>query len=335
MFDEARCTRCGDCLVNCLYVDYNQDRAVKEIEALIAGKSTEIVSLCATCIACNTICPEDANPFDLILKRQEETQAVQSPKGLALAQEWIDSPGEIIRGEPDRPVISLCVVEPLIPRMFEGQLYQGMTYLKGGDFFCYIGYCHMGQESPIGPGLKRMVENLARSRAEEIIFFHDECYAAVKSLAPAYGVEVPFRPINIITYLRDYLRDHPNEIHPLDLKAAYQQPCSSRYSMEKDSTVDELFELMGVERVARKFDRQQALCCGAPMVGFGHRKKANDFSARNVEDAKTHGAELMVFLCPMCTLRLRRISREAGLKPIHLSNLARLALGEELPPETT
>ena len=335
MFDESICNRCGECLVNCQYVDFDPDRAVREIEHLIAGESAEILSLCATCIACNTYCPQDAHPFDLILKMQEETKAVQSPKGLALAEEWSRSPSKIIRGEPDRPVISTCVVEPLIPRIFEGQLYENMTFLKGGDYFCYVGYCHMGLESPIGPGIKRVVENLGQAEAKEIIFFHDECYAAVKSVAPSYGVEVPFQPVHIIAYLRDYLRDHPEKIHPLGLKAAYQQPCSSRYSMEKDDILDELFELMGVKRVARKYDRQNALCCDAPLVGFGQRERAVNSSARNIEDAKVHGAELMVFLCPMCTLRLRRVSREAGLRPIHLSNLVRLALGEELSQETT
>ncbi|MDP6394003.1 MAG: (Fe-S)-binding protein [Desulfobacterales bacterium] len=335
MFDESKCDRCGDCLVRCNYVDYDKELAVKEIEALIAGEPAGIVAQCATCIACNNYCPHGANPFDLILKQQEKTKAVQSPKGISLAKGWIDSPGEIIRGAPDRPVISLCIVDPLIPRMFEGQLYQGMTFLKGGDYFCYVGYCHMGVESPIGPGLRRMVENLSRTRAEEIVFFHDECYAAVKSVAPAYGVKVPFQPVHIIAYLRDYLRDHPEAVRPLGLRAAYQQPCASRYSMEKDPVLDELFELMGVERVARRFDRQDALCCDAPLVGFGQRERAIKSSARNIEDGLKHGAELMVFLCPMCTLRLRRISREAGLRPIHLSNLVRLALGEELPVETT
>lgn len=335
MFDESKCNRCGECFVRCHYVEYDQDRAVKEMEALIAGEPTEIVSLCATCIACNTYCPQDAHPFDLILQRQEETKAVQSPKGLALAQEWRDSPGEIVRGEPGRPVISLCVVDPLIPRMFEGRVYQGMTFLKGGDYFCHVGYCHMGLHSPIEPGVRQLVGNLARVGTEEIVFFHDECFAAVKSVAPAYGINVPFRPVHIITYLRDYVRDHREEVRRLDLRAAYQQPCSSRYSMEKDPILDELFELIGVERVARKYDRQEALCCDAPLVGFGQRERAVKSSARNIEDAKAHGAELMVFLCPMCTLRLRRPAREAGLRPIHLSNLVRLALGEQLPPETT
>jgi Fe-S oxidoreductase len=46
MFDETRCDRCGECLVRCLYVDYDQKRAAFEIDELIAGRPAPILSAC-------------------------------------------------------------------------------------------------------------------------------------------------------------------------------------------------------------------------------------------------------------------------------------------------
>jgi len=45
-------------------------------------------------------------------------------------------------------------------------------------------------------------------------------------------------------------------------KIAYQRPCGSRYTPAKEQMLDELFELIGVERVVREYDREKALCCG-------------------------------------------------------------------------
>jgi len=38
MWDASKCNFCGDCLVKCLYVDYDKDRAVSEIKLLMEGK---------------------------------------------------------------------------------------------------------------------------------------------------------------------------------------------------------------------------------------------------------------------------------------------------------
>ncbi|MGB6896793.1 MAG: 4Fe-4S dicluster domain-containing protein [Dehalococcoidia bacterium] len=60
MFDETRCDLCGDCLERCSYVEYEHDRAVAEIQALIDGKEAPILSRCITCYACNEYCPQEA-----------------------------------------------------------------------------------------------------------------------------------------------------------------------------------------------------------------------------------------------------------------------------------
>ena len=63
MFIETRCDLCGDCLVRCLYVDYDQERAAFEIEELIAGRPAPILSACITCFACNEYCPTGRPPL--------------------------------------------------------------------------------------------------------------------------------------------------------------------------------------------------------------------------------------------------------------------------------
>ena len=141
---------------------------------------------------------------------------------------------------------------------------------------------------------------------------------------------MPFRPIHIIEYLRDQMKARRGEVRKLNMKIAYQRPCASRYTPEKEPLVDELFQLIGVERVARKYDREDALCCGLPLM-FRDGAKAREIQARNLDDAKDAGAEAVTFLCPVCVRGLASGTTEREMDVYMLSDLCRLALGEQLP----
>ncbi|MBE0512019.1 (Fe-S)-binding protein, partial [Candidatus Bathyarchaeota archaeon] len=308
---------------------YSKEKAKEEIDKLIKGEPASIIKECITCVACNQYCEKGANPFDLINQRQEETGLFPvSDRALDFFSAAEIMPTEVIPGQPEKPVISLCTVGDLIPGLFEGQLFEGMTFLKGGEYFCKIGWVHAGKESPVRDGAQAVVEKLAEIKAEEIIFYHDDCYAMMATKVKEYGIDLPFKPIHIIEYLLNYLRDHKEQIKKLNMKIAYQQPCASRYTPWKDEWLDELFYLIGVERVKRKYDRMNALCCATPVVATD-RERASSIKNRNIKDALDAGAEAIVFLCPICFLSLRRRTREAGLEPIPISNLCRLALGEK------
>lgn len=328
MFKKELCDLCGDCVFLCPYVDYDREQSIDQFRRLLEGETPEIVSQCVTCVACNWFCTKGANPFDLILERQEETGVLNIPEqNIQLFRNLPHAPSEVVRGEPGRPVISLCSVGGMIPGLFEGRLFEGCTFLKGGKYFCNVGWVHLGCHTPVREGAGRVVENLAETGAPEIVFYHDDCYALLSSMVKDYGIEVPFRPVHIIEYLLDYVRNHRSEVSPLGLKVAYQQPCASRYTPWKEEWLDELFTLIGVERAPREFDRKFALCCGSPMMPRD-RDKAMEIKERNIRDAVGHEAQAMVYLCPLCVLNLRKVAAASNLGNYHLIELVRKSLGE-------
>ena len=332
MFDKEKCTLCGECLMKCPYLAYPEEKAKQEFQKLIDGEPTPVTADCITCAACNMFCPEGANPFDLINDRQEETGTFivnEQTQGFFKMINQMKS--EIIEGEPGKPVMNLCVMD-MLPGVIEGQLFEGLTLLKGGEYFDYFGLIHAGTPSVIKDNAQTFVDNLTKIGAEEIICYHDDCYAMLTNKVKEYKITLPFKPISIIEYLRNYVKEHENQIKKLNLKIAYQQPCSSRYTFEKDTILDELFELIGAERVNRKYDRLGALCCGGiqgSMVNVS-KEVQEEWRMKNIMDAKNAGAGAMVFLCPVCTLSLRSRAKAQGLEPYIISNLVRLALGEEL-----
>lgn len=118
------------------------------------------------------------------------------------------------------------------------------------------------------------------------------------------------------------------QVKPLGLKIAYQRPCSSRGTEEKEHWLYELLPLIGCERVQRRYDRPNALCCGDVYSFRGLTDRAEAAARRNLEDAREHGAQAMIYLCPSCLKLHGRLALEYGLSVYQISELCQLALGE-------
>ncbi|KON27038.1 hypothetical protein AC481_06015 [miscellaneous Crenarchaeota group archaeon SMTZ-80] len=295
-----------------MYVDYSQEEAVKAITALVEGEDAEILTECITCMACNEYCQKGAHPYDLICRLQEEKGIVLvSDETLTMIENTLSSvPHKVSEGEPHK-----------------SKMFDGLTVVKGGDYFSRIVYLHTGMESVVRENAQRFVDNLARLGKDEVILLHDDCYTLLAKKVYEYGIKVPFKPIHIVEFMVNYLKAHRREIIKLDRKIAYQRPCISRYTPEKEPMLDELFELIGVERVVRRYDREDALCCGIGLSKVDP-ERCMRIVDMNLSDVKTHGAEAMVFLCPSCYYFLSRPCEERGVASIFITDLCRMTLGE-------
>jgi Fe-S oxidoreductase len=330
VFIREKCDSCAECLIQCPFTDYDGERAAAEWEQLMAGRTAPILSECATCAACNEICPQGANPFDLIVELQEQTGALNvSDKMKEMFSAMCQAKNKVTPGDPERPALSVCVVRRSFPHDVKGRPFEGLTLIRGEDYFCQMGWVHLGMFSPVREGLAAFIQNLAALGHDEIIFVHDECYSAATVVARDLGVEVPFRPIHVLEYLRDWLKEHTREVKPLGMKIAYQRPCSSRWTPEKEPLVDEVLSLIGAERVKREYDRKNALCCAFPLM-VTDPQRAISYKNKNIEDAKTHGAEALATLCPLCYQSLAPVVSEHGLPAYTMIDLVRMALGEQL-----
>ncbi len=321
MFREDQCNECGDCLEFCPYNCYDKDRARKEIAELKAGGAPPILGTCITCGACNQVCSTQANPFDLINQRQEQTGTLGVPAdAFERFSRLHELPSQIEMGEPGKPVINLCIVGAMVREQIRGPLFNGLTIVEGADYFCGVGYIHLGKPSLTERQARHFIEKLSNLKADEVICFHDDCYAMLTSLATQYDLNVPFRPVHLFEYLYRMLSSQPDKIKRVGLRVAYQAPCASRYTPEKDHYLDKIFQLVGVKRVEREYEGLNGLCCGAPLMATD-KEKAFEVKMRNINDARRNRAEAMIFLCPMCFLNLRKLCQENGMKPIFITEL--------------
>ena len=303
-FDDRMCEACPtyDCLVRCQYINIDIRTARTEMKKTINGEDSFVLNDCATCYACEEYCERGNHPFYLIVERQEEKGIMPAPR--PIVNQWVrmcEPVGRFRTGKVEERALSLCFL-PALRSLIGGKLFEDVShsYLMGQEFFCNVVYLHFAKTSVIKERLPKIVENIANQGVKDLICLHDECYGSFKSLAPAYGIEVPFKTTHYFEYLYNKLKEYEDEIKPLEMNVAYQRPCSSRLTPEKEHFVDDIFDLIGVERVEREYDRENALCCGEVIRMLKGYKLADDLQKRNIDDMITAGAEACIFNCPMC-----------------------------------
>jgi len=331
-FNDHVCETCptGDCLVKCQYLHLDRDTAVAEMVKIAKGEDSFVLKDCVTCYACEEYCRRGNHPFYLITERRQEKGILTAPR--AIARQWInigEPQGKYRVGKVGERVLSFGFM-PEFLGWIKGRLFEDVmpSYIFGQEFFCNVVYIHFADTAVIKERLPRVVENFTRLGVKEVIFLHDECYGAFSHLAPAYGIEVPFKSVHYYEYLHRRLTELKDLIRPLNIRAAYQRPCSSRLSPDHHHWVRDIMGLIGVDLVEREYQDENALCCGGILsMNYGY-DLAHDVQQRNVDDMVRHGAQVCAFNCPACQSTLGARVAKQGIRPLHMIHLCRKAIGE-------
>ena len=335
-YDPQICEQCEtcDCLMNCQYMNFDLAAAKAERSNILSGRDSRVLHECVTCYACEEYCPHDNHPFYLIVERQEEKGILPVPEPITKQQITMMKPrGTITPDSVTSPVINMCYF-PMLTGCIRGKLYEGASLIVGSDIFCNIMWLHFARNSVIRERLPKMIDNiwnyyLKDSGIDELVCFHDECYGTFTQLAPVFGIDVPFKSVHLFEYLSKKLDELKDDIRPLHAKVAYQRPCSNRLVPETDHWADAVFQKIGVERVKRTYDRQNALCCGQVFRAHQRDDLADDVQKRNLDDMQQAGATYCVFNCPACFFAISDAVAEKGITPILMSDLCQLALEKE------
>ncbi|MGB9700260.1 MAG: heterodisulfide reductase-related iron-sulfur binding cluster [Thermodesulfobacteriota bacterium] len=332
-FDEKICATCpsADCLLKCQYMTFSKGEAHAEMMKLIKGEDTRVLKECVTCYACEEYCPRGNHPYFLICERREEKGIYTAPR--PITKQWINMTqmqGKQLVGRVKEQALSTCLL-PQLGQMLSGEIFQGISQAAvfGAEFMCPAVHTHFAKMSVVKERLPLVLENFKKLGVREVICLHDECYGTFTHLAAAYGLSVPFEPIYYMDFLLMRLKALKDKIKPLQIKAAYQRPCSNRWIPQKHGLVAEILNLIGVELVSRQYQDERSLCCGDLIRSISGYRLANEIQQRNIEDMVNSGAEYCVFNCPACQSTLKGKVTKYGLRPIHLIELCQMALGEK------
>ena len=332
-FDENVCAKCPspDCLLKCQYMKWDKETAHEEMMKVVTGEDSRVLKECVTCYACEEYCRRGNHPFYLISERREEKGLYTAPR--PITNQWINMTrmqGKQMVGKITDRVLSSCFI-PALGGMVSGEIFKDLTgsIVFGAEFMCPAVHTHFAKMSVIKERLPMVMENFKKLGVKEVICLHDECYGTYTSIASAYGLEVPFKPIYYMDFLLGRLKELKDKIKPLNIKAAYQRPCSNRLIPDKHHLAKDIMDFIGVELPEREYQDENCLCCADILRSISGYRLANDVQQRNIEDMLKTGAEYCVFNCPACQSTLSEKVGKKGLKPIHIIDLCKIAIGEK------
>ncbi len=333
-FNENVCAACPttDCMMKCQYITFGgRDEAHAEMMKVIRGEDSRILHECVTCYACEEYCRRGNHPYLLIQERREEKGILSAPR--AITGQWINMTrmqGKFLVGQIKDRALSCCYLPELLG-LANGEIFKDVqqAVVFGAEFMCPAVHSHFAKMSVVRERLPIVIDNFRRLSVKEVIFLHDECFGTFTVIAPAYGLDVPFTPIYYMDFLLQRLTELKNRIKPLNIRVAYQRPCSNRLIPDKLPLVKKILDMIGAELVDRTYQGENALCCGEVFKATSGYQLFRDVRNRNINDMLAARAGYCVFNCPACQVSLSEQVAKMGLKPIHLIDLCKIAIGEK------
>lgn len=317
-FDPELCRKCEiPCMRSCGFI-----KNPSNFRLVAKGEFCEILEECKNCYACEEFCPYENHPFYRIVELQEKFGVKKISDELMKKLEKRYAPEGEFRAKKVRRGLHICLF-PEFKDLNKKKLFEDFEIVRGRHLFCNLIYLHYGRVSIIKERSQKVLENLASLGFEELVLFHDECYSFYSSFLRAYGVNLSFKVKHLYEFLLEVIKKR--EVKKIDIRIAYQRPCSNRLN-KTDKLFDEICKALGIERVKRKFDRENAICCGAPFVLSGDLEFAKELQSKNLEDISKTNADYVVFLCPMCFTTLSEKVKEIGLKAVMAHELLEMAL---------
>ncbi len=360
-FDADCCKLCGECLSRCPVLGYSPSRAKEEKERLNRAEPNEVLDKCTTCFSCDLYCPNECNPYELVLLRWNERY---ESRGLpAMARMVIPSDETSIWNR----------LYPLLPadekeaiknrRKIEGK--SGKDILLTGCFSAFSPYLTMtpvlSELTPYGDerlwctgghiyqlGLLEVVEAIAQ-RAKRVFeelkprkvvtMMAAEASMLNRILPEKFGINYDIEVMTLEQWLWERIERGKLKLdRKIKKRISFHDNCFSK------SIGDELWQVArdiavecGADVVEMKHNRENALCCGfGTAAGRFNILDLIEGGALRFREAEDAGAEWMVVYCAACYFILSVVKELIGSKVelYHLIELVDMAEGRKPPHRT-
>ena len=325
-----------------------EDLAQEEIGRMIETRQSDVaVNSCGSCGYCNTICPMDSNPFDLIREIKVKHNDEAGTGGMFLTSEDVpfnlfsmaleyesEEKEKGIKKYSDPPKSSDmfhagCSLPHVFPELAKTSLLERYP-IVGGMKYCCGGYV-----------LDSFGEEEAKIKGKDLLMkFQDLGIKRLITLCPGcdllIGGEYPklIEDFDIETmaftdyFIERHRRGELKLVNQINKRIAFHDPCAWRGLDSKiyDSP-REFLQTLGVEVVEMEHNRENSLCCGFPRNPNIPPPLSEQVAARRVSEAKQQGAEAIAVTCVGC-LNISPKAAEMGIDTFHVIELAQMAIGE-------
>ncbi|TFF86841.1 MAG: (Fe-S)-binding protein [Promethearchaeota archaeon] len=362
-FREDLCNLCGICLHKCPVLRLPIDEAKKEMQNLIEGRDAKhVLYACTTCFSCNLYCPQQANPYQLILERWNDLYRKRGAPPLYRfvvptmdsniwqmlniflsnrERRWIYKWMHTIPKPGDVPLL-VGNYTHLFPFIIGGsKILNHFTPVDRIDQWEGGAYLYQG-------GYLDVVKKISESTKQDFNSWGVDKVAATldaveyifKNVHPnEMGVIHNQNFINFNQWLLESIKSNSIQIEQkLNLLVTVHDNCYSKASNGAYwDPPREILALCGCKIVEMKHNRKDSLCCG---FGAGASWKKNisivfdiiSEGMKKFKEAEETGAEALITYCGGC-LYLLWATKEllrSKIKLYHIIEICRIAMGEKL-----
>ncbi|MCX5759341.1 MAG: (Fe-S)-binding protein [Candidatus Hydrogenedentes bacterium] len=358
-FLEERCNGCGICFHKCPVFEWPIERASADFKALIETGWSEAVERCTGCMACNILCPREANPHTRIMlawqdryKREglpERARWVLPHQGAGMIARSLESlPGDeraiVAQWEQnardfhgvDTAIYAGCNMM-LQPRRLASPIFAEVPVFGALDLCCGEPLYRMGCWDAAREAARRVKGAFERMGLKRVM---TPCLAGYHLFRYVYpevlGVPLDVEVVSVLDWLNERIAQGALRLSPLGKRAALHDSCWPKASGAHFLDLTRaLLAACGVETVEPKHCRETALCCG--MAAAASRFALRDIASTALErlrELHKAGADFIVSDCAGCDW----IFALAGLIPharpavpvYHLLDIIRMAAGEKV-----
>jgi Fe-S oxidoreductase len=370
-FRDDLCDRCGKCLADCPVLMLPEACAKKEFAALLENNYTQSLAFryCTTCNICDQICPQNANPYELILERfdaEKTKNGLPSFAKLVFPGEpeniWsglrilmdkdelaIVEAGELNLSKKQSEILLTGFYANIVPFLLKSEVLDDLRpAIAGSPMMWGCG----GDSNKLGAitlteEIVKFIERKFSEMGVKKVICSMEAEAAMLAevLPERYGAKFDFEVTTLDEWLLDRMKNGKLKMDKsLSLKVTVHDNCMSRYlGGRPQEVVREIVQRTGCELVEMKHNRDKALCCGwAATIPALHGPKSNNplnttmsmlYSLdRRMREALDTGADVIAASCPACYIFLNLIKELTGadIQIRHPLELIGMARGETL-----
>lgn len=192
------------------------------------------------------------------------------------------------------------------------------TYLGEKEGCCGYVLLASGLWSEAKENATRLVERIEETQAETIVTPCAGCYYTFTKLYPEIlDVELPCRTLHATQYLECLIMDGRVDLHDLDWKVTYHDPCSlGRHSDVYESPRNVLKAIPDLDLIEMSLNRNHSRCCGAGggLWSYNNRVATNSALEKLIKDVAPLSVSGLVTACPTCHINLRNASMRKPMR---------------------
>ncbi len=355
-FREDLCDRCGDCFAACPYLELPQGEAKREIGGLIERGSSLALEVCNTCHTCDAVCPNGADPYELVLEHWSERRkqglpttarlvtpsepcniwsclkAVMPADELALLRSWDDF----------SPCEEICLTgfyTSVVPYLLQASVLEGLPKIVGSEalFGCAGDIYKTGRFDMVEQISRRLERVFSEMGVKKVVCSMSAEGMVLEEILPRrFGADFAFEVEPLDVWLLRKLQE--GEIVPvreLGMKVTVHDNCLSKMQGGRLQEVNrEIVRRTGCDIVEMRHTRERSMCCGFGAAAARFRVMDIMSSGwRRLKEIEATGADAAVIYCPACLFILSVIKEMAGssMPFYHPVELVEMAAGGEPP----